>query len=269
MNKFFRFITSKLFLLNFVGAILILVAIFIILNFYLKSYTNHGETVTVPTLIDVETFEAIDIIEQNGFKYEIIDTVYDNKHEKGVVVEQNPKPESLVKEGRKIYLIVNSNQDEMITMPQLIGQSLRQVNSMIETYGLTISNLRYVPDVAVNVVIRQMYDGEDIAAGEKIKKGSPIDLVLGLGLSDKTTTIPSLKGLSYKEASNKLLDVYLNPGAVNYDNTVKNKKDSTNAKVYKQSPVSDTINKVNLGYNVDIWLTLDKKLLKPESKDKK
>ncbi len=267
MKKFLNFLKSKLFLLNFGGAVVFFILIFVILNLSLKSYTKHGETVTIPTLIGMQTDEAIALIEENGFKYEIIDTVFDNKYDKGSVVEQNPVPESLVKEGRKIYIIVNSNQDEMISMPQLVGFSMRQVQSMAETYGLNIGGLRYVPDIAVNVVIKQMYKGEEIDAGAKIKKGSTIDLVLGLGISDKTTTVPSLIGKTYKEASNTLLDLFLNTGAVNYDKTVKTKNDSLKAKVYRQSPYASTINEVNLGYNVDIWLTKDESLLNASLED--
>lgn len=267
MKKFLNFLKSKLFLLNFGGAVVFFILVFVILNLSLKSYTKHGETVTIPTLIGMQTDEAIALIEENGFNYEIIDTVFDNKYDKGSVVEQNPVPESLVKEGRKIYIIVNSNQDEMISMPQLVGFSMRQVQSMAETYGLNIGGLRYVPDIAVNVVIKQMYKGEEIDAGAKIKKGSTIDLVLGLGISDKTTTVPSLIGKTYKEASNTLLDLFLNTGAVNFDKTVKTKNDSLKAKVYRQSPGISTINEVNLGYNVDIWLTKDESLLNASLED--
>jgi len=243
------------------GAIAFFVIAFFVLKFYLKSFTEHGITVTVPTLVGLDAEEAIQQIQDGGFAYVIVDTVFDDKVDKGAIVEQNPRPESLVKNGRRIYLIVNSTQDELISMPQFTGLSIRQVNSLAESYGLIIGNLRYVPDIAVNVVIKQMYDGDDIAAGTKIKKGSKIDLILGLGLSDKTTLVPSLIGLSYKDASNQLLDLYLNTGAVNYDETVQNKKDSVNAKIYKQSPRHSTINEVNLGYNVDIWLTIDESLI--------
>lgn len=261
IKKFFRFLTSKIFLINFGIAIAVFIIFSIALNIFLKSYTRHGDSVTVPNLIGMQTEDAINLIEENDFEYVIVDTLFDNKYDKGAVVEQNPEAESLVKEGRKIYIKVNSKQDELISMPQLTGFTLRQVTAMMETYGLVIGNLRYVPDIAVNVVIKQLYKGRDIEPGEKIKKGSSIDLILGLGISDKITTVPSLIGLTYKEASNTLLDLFLNTGAVNYDNTVKTKNDSIKAKVYRQSPQSSTINEVNLGYNVDIWLTKDESLL--------
>lgn len=267
LKKILNFLKSKLFLINFGLAIVFFIIVFIILNFALKLYTNHGESVTVPTVVGMQVDEAIALIEDSDFEYEIIDTVFDDKYDKGAIVEQNPVAEALVKEGRKIYLIVNSNDDELISMPQLVGFSMRQVQSMMETYGLTIGGLRYVPDIAVNVVIKQMYNGDDIEPGTKIKKGTTIDLVLGLGISDKTTTVPSLLGLTYKEASNTLLDLFLNTGAVNYDKTIKNKNDSIKAKVYRQTPSGSTINEVNLGYSVDIWLTKDDDLLKSASED--
>jgi beta-lactam-binding protein with PASTA domain len=259
--RLLKFLISKIFLFNVLGTIAFFGIAFLVLNFYLKSYTEHGKTVTIPTLIGLQISDAIQQIEDGGFQYVIVDTVYDNHVDKGAIVEQNPRPESLVKNGRKIYLIVNSSQDELISMPQFTGFSIRQVNSLAESYGLVIGNLRYVPDIAVNVVIKQRFDGEDIAPGTKIKKGSKIDLILGLGLSDKTTLVPSLIGLTYKVASDRLLDLYLNTGSVKYDETVINKRDSISAKVYRQSPGYSTINEVNLGYNVDIWLTVDESLI--------
>ncbi len=261
IKKLWNFLKSKAFLINFGAAIAVLIICFIILNVSLRVYTRHGDSVTVPKLVGMKIDDAIALLEENNFNYEIVDTVFDDKHDKGSIVEQNPRAEALVKEGRKIYLIVNSNQDEMISMPQLVGFTMKQVSLMTETYGLKIGAIRYVPDIAVNVVIRQLHNGVLIEPGEKIKKGSQIDLVLGLGISDKTTTIPSVIGLTYRDASDKLLDLYLNTDSVQFDNTVKNKNDSVNAKVYRQSPKSSTINEVNLGYNVDIWLTKDQSLL--------
>lgn len=261
LHKLFKFLISKVFLFNFLGGIAFLVIVFVILNIYLKSYTQHGKSVTVPTLIGMQSEDAIELIKDGGFDYVIIDTIFDDNVDKGAIAEQIPEPEALVKEGRKLYLIVNSKNDELISMPQFVGYSIRQANSLAESYGLVVGNLRYVPDIAANVVIRQLYEGDEIAAGTKIKKGSKIDMILGLGLSDKTTLVPSLIGLTYKKASNNLLDLFLNTGAVNYDETVRNRKDSVNAKVYKQSPGYSTINEVNLGYNVDIWLTADESLI--------
>lgn len=260
-EKVLPFLKSKIFLFNTGGIILFVIVALVILSFSLKIYTHHGDSYTVPTVLGMQIDDAITLIEDSDFAYEIIDTVFDDKYDKGAIVEQNPKPESLVKSGRKIYLIVNSRQDELVSMPQFVGMSMKMVSAMAENYGLVIGSLRYVPDIAVNVVIRQIFKGSEIAPGEKIKKGSTVDSVLGLGISDKTTIVPSLIGKNYKEANNTLLDLFLNTGAVMFDKTVRTKNDSIKAKVYRQSPSANTINEVNLGYSVDIWLTKDESLL--------
>lgn len=257
MKKFFRFLISKLFLFNFALAIVITVLLVIGVFFGLKLYTDHGAAYTVPDLSGLQMDEVKKICDEKGFIYRKIDSVYNNDIDKGAVAEQTPEPGFKVKKGHIIYLKTNAFGVEMVAMPQLVGISIRQAQAVLETYGLIAGNLRYVPDIAVNVVLRQYIDGEAIEPNTRIAKGTSIDLVLGLGLSDKKTVVPVLKGLSHKQAGNLLLDEYLNLGAVVFDKTVLNKKDSVQAKIYRQSPRHDTINEVNLGSNIDIYLTTD------------
>lgn len=261
MKKFFRFIFSKLFIINIIIAAIILVSAFFIIKIYIHNYSNHGQTQKVPNLIGLQIKEIEEICKKQNLNFVISDSIYNNYFDKGAVVEQFPAPQFEVKAGRTIYLIRNCIEDEMIEMPQLVGFSIRQVKSLASTYGIEIGNLNYIPDIAVNVVIRQYLNGEQIVPGTRIPKGSVIDLYVGLGMSDRKTVVPNIIGLKYKEASNFLLEEYLNIGAVRYDETVKNKEDSTNAKIFKQSPISSTINMVNLGYNIDIWLTIDEEII--------
>ena len=268
MKRFFRFLISKVFIYNILGAfVFAIIALFAVMTF-IRVFTKHGEAITVPNLIGLQVYEVDEICEKYGLNYVISDSVYHDYFDKGAIVEQFPKPEHKVKEGRKIYLITNCFNEEMVEMPQFIGYSIRQVQSVAETYGLQIGKLSYVPDIAVNVIIRQYYKGDDIAAGTRVPKGASIDLLVGLGISDRKTMVPNLYGLNLREASDRLLEDYLNVGAVRYDNTVKTRTDSAIAKVYKQSPVRSTINLVNLGYNIDIWLTKDETLIViPEEED--
>ncbi len=265
MNKFIKFISSKVFLFNLAGLALFAIIVIAGTLIYLKSFTKHGETLTVPNLVGLQPDEAQKIVNERNLNIVISDSVYHDFFEKGAIVEQFPRPDHKVKEGRKIYLITNCILDEMVDMPQFTGYSIRQVQSMAETYGLKIGNLKYIPDIAVNVVIRQYHKGAEITPGTRIPKGSTIDLLVGLGLSDRKTMVPNLIGLNYKEAGDKLLDEYLNVGALYFDNTVKTRADSASARIFRQSPVRSTINLVNLGYNIDIWLTTDSSLINPIS----
>jgi len=261
LKKLWNLLRSKLFLVNFGIAIGITVVLVWVVMLVLKLYTHHGESVSVPDFVGLSIEEVEKMCDDKGFTFVINDSVYSEDVDKGAVVEQNPMAGFKVKEGRTIYLVVNAMGDEMVQMPDLRGISLRNAMAVMETYGLVAGNLRYVPDIAENNVIRQLHKGKEIEPGEKIKKGSKIDLVLGLGLSDERTSVPHLRGMTYKQAYNLLLDQFLNLGAVTYDSSVKNRKDSLDARVYRQLPAADTINKINLGSNVDIWLTRDTALL--------
>ncbi len=261
IKKIVKFFCSKLFIYNSLALIAFLTLSFFAFQIYLKFYTNHGEAVTTPNLRGVSLEEAIATLEESGLEYQIFDTVFDSRYQKGAIAGQNPESEALVKEGRKIYLTLNSDVDEIIPMPNFNGMSMRMVNSQINSYGLEVGKLKYIQDIGKNIVLEQQHNGETVAAGTKITKGSKIDFVLGIGQDKGKTTVPSVIGFTMREASRKLSDKFLNIGTVNYDSTVLSYQDTLDAKVHKQSPRASTINEVKLGYSVDVWLTTDESLL--------
>jgi hypothetical protein len=82
-----------------------------------------------------------------------------------------------------------------------------------------------------------------------------------MGLSSKTTRIPDLVGLGPEEASGIISDYYLNLGAITYDLSFEEAEDSTGAKIWRQYPDYDEFKRLNMGMEMDIWLTLDSTLL--------
>lgn len=58
--------------------------------------------------------------------------------QKYTVVQQDPLPGSKVKDGRKIYIKVNSADFGMVTMPDLIEKTLRQTESSLIALGLEV-----------------------------------------------------------------------------------------------------------------------------------
>ncbi len=125
---------------------------------------------------------------------------------------------------------------EMVAMPNLVDLPIRQAIALIASAGLEMGELRYRPDLSIDVVIEQHYNGKNITEGDSIQKGSVIDLVLGKGLSNQRTSVPDLIGMTLEPARKKILISSLNLGTYIYDNTILNGKDSLNAFVYKQNP---------------------------------
>ena len=254
---FLKFLISKLFFKHLFLAIVISFFMLLITFLALRIYTRHGQALSVPDLRGKFESEIMEILLEKELKYEIVDSVYNIAYERGTVVDQNPPPEFQVKKGRTIFLTINAIIPEMTRMPDVVGVSLRQARAIIETAGLKIGRLSYVPDIAVNNVLQQKYKGNVIEEGDSIPKGAVINLVLGRGLSDDKTAAPDLIGLHLSTAIDKITVRYLNLGAIIYDGTVENEEDSLNAFIWKQRPVFDIESLLNLGSAVDIWLTVD------------
>jgi len=150
-------------------------------------------------------------------------------------------------------------------MPQLSELSLRNAQVTLESYGLRVGQLIYIPSEYTQLVLGQHYKGKPIEPGTLIAKGSSIDLLVGQGLSDERTEVPDLKGLTLAEALSLCQSNSLNIDVTLYDDTVATKTDSLNAFVWKQLPEANVGNKLRLGSSLDIWLTIDSTRLLPDT----
>jgi beta-lactam-binding protein with PASTA domain len=251
------FILSKDFLkhliLAVIAAIVIVSTTFIILNIY----TQHGETFPLPDFKAKTLQEAREVAQKKDLELEVTDSVYEEDWPKSTVVKQNPKAGFHVKEGRTVFITKNASNPQKVKMPNVVGVSHRQAKNTLNNSGLKIGKLKHVPDIAINNVLEQKLNGKTIEPGEMIPKGTEIDLVLGKGLSNKRSQVPKLEKLKLSKAKNKILQSAMNIGAVQYDTTVNNQKDSMNARVWKQYPPYKKNKKIRLGSYIDLWLTTD------------
>lgn len=241
------------------------IAIVILVSIYwgLNSYTYHGESIEVPDFSYMTFEEAQHTAELHDLKVVLSDSVHFNNKPKGVVVSQTPEPKSKVKPKRTIYLIINGLETEKVTMPDLRDISLRQATADAELFGLRIGKLTYVPDISTTV-IKQLYNGKEIAPQTRIPKGSIIDLEVGKGENNEKTNIICLVGKTFDEAKSLLSSASLNLGLVTTDATIKSPNDSSKAFIWKQTPSCNYQSPILLGSYIDVWITLDKDLL-PEN----
>ncbi len=252
-----KFLTSRLFLKQLLIAVSVILFISIFTLLFLRIYTRHGQALSVPDLSGFSIPEADSLLTARKLRYQIVDSVFNANLIRGTIIDQNPSPEFKVKENRTIFLTINAFNPEIIRMPNIVGVSLRQARAIMETAGLNIGKLTYVPDIAVNNVLQQKFNGNVIEEGDSIVKGSQIDLVLGRGLSNEKTAAPDLIGLFFEQAKERITNRYLNLGAVIYDASFEDAEDSINAFVWKQKPEYREEAMMNLGSSVDIWLTVD------------
>ncbi len=241
---------------NLIGALAFFAILVIGASILLNVITHHGQSIEVPDLTNMSVSEARREASRHHLRTEVTDSIYVRRMAKGAVYSQNPKAGSRVKKGRRIILTINAMHAKKVSMPNLVGYSMRQAKAELNSRGLALGKLIYVNDIATNNVLRQIYRNREIRPGVQIETGSEIDLQVGLNPSDNMTYVPNVKGMKYLRAVDAVHDNSLNLGKVVFDKTVKNYTDSLNAMVYKQTPGASK-SPLLMGSDVTLHLSLD------------
>ncbi|WMW78671.1 PASTA domain-containing protein [Flavobacterium sp. 20NA77.7] len=190
-----RFLTSSAFFKNLVVALVIVIVFLFAIVKFLDFSTNHGEEINVPDITKMKLEVAEEKLDEEGLEVFLLDTVdFKPEFPPYTIVEQDPRPGSKVKDGRKIYVKLNAGGFSTVTLPDLINKTFRQAANTIRTLGLQEGKLKYVPNIAKDVVLEIHQNGKKLKAGDKILKNSTIDFVLGDGkelFSDENDSIPS------------------------------------------------------------------------------
>lgn len=158
---------------------ILFVALFYASMGMLSAYTNHKKTVSVPNFVGMDgaTFDAE--------KYEdlvvvIKDSVYLSDQPAGIILKQEPEPEDVVKEGRTVYLQMNSVLPESTRVPRLVDMSPRQAKQTLAALGFEEGESVIVKDTFA-VVLGVRCEGKFVNSGDRIDKGAELQLVMGDG----------------------------------------------------------------------------------------
>ena len=225
---------------------------------FLNIVTKHNQELVVPDFTNLSVDEAVVLADEAGMRVEVTDSVFVKRMQKGAIYRQNPAAGEKVKSGRRIVLTINAVNSKKLTMPNLIGYSMRQAKAEILSRGLILGRLIYKSDIATNNVLKQLYKGDEIEPGTQIESESVIDLVVGLNETDNRTFVPDVYGLKNNRAVETVQDHSLNIKSLRFDTTVMDYDDSLDAVVYRQVPEpSDSIS-VGMGEDVVLYLTTDK-----------
>ena len=246
------------------SAILLVVFVFFI---YLPIRTNHGETITVPDVVGMTPDELSDFLDRRNLRFQVTeDSSYSPNFPALAVLRQVPKPNTKVKENRKIYVTLNAESPPLVRMPRVEDLSLKSAQMVLKSYDLKLGKIRFVPDVFFGVVLEAKTDGRSVLEGERIEKGSVIDLVVGDGFGNTTFHSPNLIGLDQEEAEVVIIGSGLKVGKVRTTITSKagyvvrditgadviEMRDIPPGTVQQQYPKAEKILKI--GDPIDLWI---------------
>ena len=236
---------KNIIIIGFLGAIFVMGFFYI----YLPAHTNHGESVTVPDLIGLEYADLDRFLTKRSLRYEInSDSGFTSQYPAMSVLKQFPGPGSKVKENRKIYLSLNAVNPPLIRMPLLIDGSLKNAEIVLESYGLIRGEILYKPDLARNAVLEQLSNGEPVAEGDYIPKGSKIDLWVGDGMGKQIFEMPDLSGMDLDEAKVLIMGSSLVVADIN----IIEAPGELPGSVISQSPSAGR--NVRIGRKIELWV---------------
>ncbi len=256
MNKFWVYLKTKDFRNNFLGAIGVVIGVVLIVSFSLSFYTRHGEGIPVPQLTGMPVEKAIALLQDQGFDYKI-DSIYVLDKPPGTVTQQDPDPGTNVKQGRVIYLTMVTRLAPTVKLPKLDESTYREAVATLANYGLKVGDTTYRADVARDRVLEVRFSGQILKEGDKIPKGSKLDLVLGNGEGSEEVEIPELVNLDLDAAKFAIKGSGLAVGDITYQGVI---TDSANLVVVQQIPAkTDSVTKTIHGARINLTVVQGKK----------
>jgi len=260
--ELYAFFTTPFVLKNCLSMLGLMAGILMLTFWWLKCYTNHGDSVQVPSYVGMSFREAARKARSRDFGVAVSDSLYVPGKPPGEIVSQDPKAESRVKEGRTIYFTVTKNNPDIIKLPDLAGSDDYELYSRkLSRLGLKPRIVARVPDpkLGPNVIVDVVYHGDTITRkiryGVPVEMGSTIDFIVSEEVT-LTVNIPECVGQTLDAAKFLIQTSELNVGTVIPDGTVT--KDDLNAYVYRQSPKYDANGTMRKGEQIDLYITAEK-----------
>jgi len=199
-------------------AIIFLVFLVVYLLFdkiIMPAYTRHGQAIEVPDLTNIIYEDAREILDR--LDLEIVEETkkFDTSDEFpiGVVMAQNPKRGSLVKKGRRIYVIVSKG-EPIIEVPQLMGGSERNAIFTLNNLGLELGEVRYEHSDVHSLAGTVIY--QSIPVGKEVKIGTVVDIVVSLGQFPDRFIVPNVIGRNLADAKKIIIQAGLTVGEILY-----------------------------------------------------
>ncbi len=191
----------------------ILAFFFITVNYFIMPWiVNHGGIIKVPEVEGMTFDRAKFFLDSLGFDARKGDVRTDPRREAGIVVMQNPPAGDAVKFGRRIYLTVSGG-EPVVTVPDLKGRSQRDARFLLMRNGLNLGEINFEisKEYPENTVIKQ-----SVEAGDGVRKGAYIRVVLSLGDGTGKVEVPDLNGKTTHEAEKLLAQRGLKIGNISY-----------------------------------------------------
>ena len=177
--NFWKKLTSPIVYWNLIMLVVVSIVLLIVVWFWMKGYSHHGESVEVPQIKGMLLPDAEYELEKQGLVVVISDSSYNRNKPAGTVLELTPAPGSKVKTGRNIYLTINTRSVPTLPIPDIADNcSLREAEARLKALGFKLGPIEYAPGDK-DWVLSVKCKGRTGVAGDRVEVDCPITLVVG------------------------------------------------------------------------------------------
>lgn len=179
LKEKFSFKNNRWFWLNIICIIALPIIIIYGTLVGLDAYTHHGESYIVPDVKNKQLSQAQLLLQDKHMTGVVVDSTYVKGLPSGIVLEQTPTGGARVKEGRTIYLTINTTEVPMIKIPDLIdNSSVRQAAAKLRSMGFRLTEPEFVPGEQ-DWVYGIKYLGRELHLGDKVPNEALLTLCVG------------------------------------------------------------------------------------------
>jgi len=182
IKEFFSFKANRFFWVNIIAMVVVAVLIVFGALKGLDIYTRHGQAVVVPDVKGMSVSEAEKMFRDQGLTYVVSDSNYVKNKPSGIILDLNPSVGQKVKEGRTIYLTINTLSTPLCVVPDVAdNSSVRQAQAKLMAAGFELTENRMVSGEK-DWVYGVIYQGHQLQIGDKAPIGATLTLMVGDGV---------------------------------------------------------------------------------------
>lgn len=216
-------------------------------------YVRHDTLVKVPPVSGLSFNDAKKRLDEAGLEGLQGDIRYDPNKPIGTVLDQNPPADQIVKDGRRIYLIVSGG-EQLYDVPSLVGRTVREARFMLSQRNIELQevDVKQSAQYPAGLVLSQIEP-----VGSKVKKGTKIGVVVSAGLETGDLKVPDLTGKNIEDAKKMIMTSKLSIGKITY-------QPSTNVPVnavIDQFPKANSMTKENQKIDLFVNREIKKKII--------
>ena len=258
-ESFFGYLRSKVFLRQILLILAVFVVLLLLVQWWLRIYTNHGQKLELPGFIGKSLTEVEQMASLRDFQLVVSDSVFIVGKKGGIITDQNPKPGSMVKENRKIYVTITKYLKETVRvadLPTLYGNAFEQKKTELKYRDIecVVKSYAYDPGEP-NHILEVYYNGDLIVSREGrkdnvvIEKGGTLECVVSRR-DGGDVTIPNLRCKELEEVQFLLESYKLKLGDV-----AKKGDDEGVWYIISQSPPYDGITNMKMGEKISVTVS--------------